>query len=295
MVMVMICILFRYIKTDQTHTYALSLYLSTYSHLSTCFNHTLPVERHLTRYKHWFQDSSAMQHRQRHDTLVVAQFRDPYDWLEAMRDHPHHSPEHLYLDWPDFLSKPWTMKRIGRDLEISNSTARCQQDFSYNEIVSCSREPLPIDSYESIHMSRHQPFYELKQDGSGEPFENIMEMRAAKIRNFLDTKEYPKVVDAWPVQYEYLLARGTKRMLDKISKVTGVPYKCDPYPTQHRKQRTLSKQFVEYVNEHMDWTAEELIGYHRREEDTVDDDDEKFVLSKNEMWKYFSNQEIVDE
>lgn len=229
---------------------------------------TIQVTRQLTRYKHWFQYRNATKYK--HDTLVVAQFRNPYDWLEAMRNVPHHSPNHMFMHWSEFLTKPWTMDRIGMDLNISKDY-RCQEDFHYDELNSCVYEPLPHEAYRhKLRYSEHQPFYELKQDGSGEPFANIMEMRAAKIRNFLDTKDYVGVADVWPVQYEYLLSKGTKGMLDKISEWTGVPYKCDPFPVQHRRKRKLSKRFAKYVNEHHDWTAEGLIGYTQEKPDVLE-------------------------
>lgn len=215
------------------------------------------------------------------NTLVIAQFRNPYDWLEAMRTHPHHAPEHLNVEWQEFLQKPWTMERIGADLNITNETATCQQGFRYNEINSCTKQPLPPEAYNGyFYCSRHEPFYELQQDGSGKPFENIMQMRAAKIRNFLETSDYPMVVDFMSVQYEQLLAQGTKRLLKKISKLTGVPYKCDPFAIQHRPQRELSPDFVEYVTEHVDWNAEELIGYDSRRTQHLSP--KTFVLDKQQ-------------
>jgi hypothetical protein len=235
-----------------------------YDHLSNCFNHSLDVEIHLTRYKHWFQDPNVTLHPRNRETLVIAQFRNPYDWLEAMRDRPHHAPSHLDVDWREFLTTPWTMDRIGLDLNITSNATLCQQHFRFNQINSCVKAPLPREAYENIRMSRHQPIYELKQDGSGEPFDSIIELRAAKIVNFLETKDYPRVADTWPVHYEYLLEKGTKQILDKIAKVTGIPYKCDPFPVQKRRKRQLPKDFMDYVDAHVDWTIEELIGYHRR-------------------------------
>ncbi len=52
----------------------------------------LQVEIYLTRYKHWFQDPNVTLHPRNRETLVIAQFRNAYDWLEAMRDRPHHAP-----------------------------------------------------------------------------------------------------------------------------------------------------------------------------------------------------------
>ena len=235
-----------------------------HSHLSECFNQSLSVRHRLTRYKHWFQYPNATKYK--HNTLVVAMFRDPYHWLEAMRDRPHHSPEHLRKNWTEFLTIPWTTERVGLDLE-SPKDARCQEDFAYNEIVSCHEKPLALEAWpeEKVGYSGIKPFYELRQDGSGEPFDNIMEMRAAKIRNFLAVKDYEGVADLWVNKYEYLLKVGTQRMLDEISELTGVPYKCMPSPPQDRPKRPLSPDFVEYVNKHLDWSAEQLIGYSKQE------------------------------
>lgn len=156
------------------------------------------------------------------------------------------------------------MERIGLDLNITDTNnTKCQHGFHYNEINSCHVQPLPLEHYDNIHCSKHQPFYELQQDGSGEPFANVMELRAAKIRNFVSTKHYPNVTDTWLVQYETLVNEGTKDLLDRISEITGVNYTCDPYPVQKRKVRELSSEFVEYVSDHADWEAEDLIGYSR--------------------------------
>ena len=176
----------------------------------------------------------------------------------------------MFMHWSEFLTKEWTTPRVGLDLEVPNTTI-CQEDFPWTNIVSCHNEPLPHEAYDhKLHFSEHQPFYELKQDGSGEAFPNIMEMRAAKIRNFLEVKDYVGVADLWTVQYEYLLAKGTKRMLDTISEWTGVPYKCDPFPPQNRRKRKLSARFAKFVNENLDWSAEGLIGYTQEIRENTD-------------------------
>lgn len=219
----------------------------------------------MTRYKHWFQHPKATTYEQRNGTLVIAMFRNPYDWLKAMRQQPHRAPAHLHLYWDEFLAQPWTMERIGTDLNAS-TTSRCQQDFGYNQVISCANEPLPREAYDHhLQFTEHRPFYEMKQDGSGEPFANILELRAAKIRNFLETKDYPSVVDVWPLRYEDLLSLGTKRLLDKITEKTGIPYKCNPFPIQPpRTKRKLSERYVKFVNKHLDWDAERLIGYSNK-------------------------------
>mmetsp|Transcript_19592 Transcript_19592/g.29763 ORF Transcript_19592/g.29763 Transcript_19592/m.29763 type:complete len:326 (+) Transcript_19592:99-1076(+) len=237
-----------------------------YAHVGECFNHTLRVERHLTRYKHWFQYPNAS--RYPHDTLVLAQFRNPFDWLQAMRKVPHHSPSHIGLKWKEFLTKEWTTPRIGSDLNMTKTQMKnghCQENFPYREIISCNLEPLPKESYTKIRYSEHQPFYELKSDGT--PYKNIMEMRAAKIRNFLAIRDYVGVADIWTIQYEYLLMNGTEHLISKLEEWTGVKRQCEVYPSQNRRKRPFQRDFAEFVNKNVDWSAEGLIGYTQHQFD----------------------------
>ena len=53
-------------------------------HLNKCFNHSIPIKRRLTRYKHWFQDEN-VDEKIVNGTLVLAMFRNPFEWIEAMR------------------------------------------------------------------------------------------------------------------------------------------------------------------------------------------------------------------
>ena len=232
-----------------------------YSHLTECFNHSIPVKTKLTRYKHWFQFPAFG--RFPHDTLVIEQFRNPYDWLKATQHVPHHAPDHVKYrsddKWKGFLTAPWTMERVGTD-KWDNYTI-CQEHFHRHEIVSCPVEPLPKSAYKSLTYSNHQPFYELRNDGSGKPYDNIMEMRSDKIRNFLSVRDYEGVADVWVVQYEYLLTKGTQELIQQISDWTGVEPKCKPKPPQQRRSRPIERDMAEYIREHLNWTAEALVGY----------------------------------
>ena len=242
------------------------------------------MEKELTRYKHWFQYPDPT--RYPHDTLVLAQFRNPYDWLKAMERVPHHAPAHFRLkpgadyekqdsqnDWRLFLTKEWTMERLGADIGWDESQM-CQENFRFKDLVSCVKEPMPHSFYNhTLRYSEHQPFYEMKNDGSGEPYANIMEMRTDKIRNFLDVASYEGVAAVWVVQYEYLLSRGTQHLIDRIAEWTGVQPQCKAKPPQARlqkKSRVLSPDFCKHVRMHLNWTVEQMIGYEpdeRREGD----------------------------
>ena len=154
------------------------------------------------------------------------------------------------------------MERIGTDkLGPNNQTEPCQEHFDFKDIISCAKEPVPKSKYNKIHYSEHQPFYEMRNDGSGKPYKNIMEMRSDKIRNFLEVREYEGVADVWVVQYEYLLTKGTADMINQIADWTGIEPKCKTYPPQQRHNRPLEKEMAIYIKDHLDWEAEALIGY----------------------------------
>uniref|UniRef100_A0A7S4AVU9 Uncharacterized protein n=1 Tax=Pseudo-nitzschia australis TaxID=44445 RepID=A0A7S4AVU9_9STRA len=229
----------------------------TSSHLEECFSHAIEVRTKLTRYKHWFQYPAS--YRYPHETLVITQFRNPYDWLKAMQHVPHHAPDHMRVRWMEFLTSAWTMERVGTDK--INNTRRCQEHFEYKDVISCEKEPLPRSSYKGLDYSRHQPFYEMRNDGSGKSYDNIMELRTDKIRNFLSIKNYDGIADVWVVQYEYLLTKGTQELLDEITRWTGIEPNCTARPPQQRRNRPVEREMADFVREQLNWTVEAWIGY----------------------------------
>mmetsp|Transcript_36200 Transcript_36200/g.76082 ORF Transcript_36200/g.76082 Transcript_36200/m.76082 type:complete len:378 (+) Transcript_36200:230-1363(+) len=245
-----------------------------YGHLGLCFNHTIPVMRSLSRYKHWFQYDDAS--RIPPHTLSIAMFRDPMTWTWAMKAVPHHASVHVDLPWEEFVAKEWTMERMHKDeawreyqSKLNNGTRRiCQENFHYNEIVSCLTRPYP-EGYWGPHrkhrFSQHQPFYEMKlNDPNGRPYGNILEMRADKIRNFMESATYSNVEGFWHYQYEILLKQGTRELVEKIERATGVkrhPSKCKIYEPQNRRKRMMDPEFIDYMSDHVDWKAEALVGY----------------------------------
>jgi hypothetical protein len=200
---------------------------------------------------------------------------------------PHHSPAHMRTaagadtsvsnaanDWNIFLTKPWTMERTGADL-LLNGDEMCQDNFLYKDVVSCTLEPLPKSAYNhTLRYSEHQPFYEMRNDGSGEPYPNIMELRTDKIRNFLSVANYEGIADVWAIQYEFLLNKGTAHLLKRIQEWTGVEPRCSPKPGQKRKpkkSRRVSTEFAAFIRQNLNWTVESWIGYDvelKREEES---------------------------
>ena len=87
-------------------------------HLTECFGDDVEVRKSFSAWKHWFQKENPLVP----NAVVVAQFRNPFYWVEAMNRFPHHSPNHFDLDWRSFLAKPWTMPRYGEDVSFEGST-----------------------------------------------------------------------------------------------------------------------------------------------------------------------------
>jgi hypothetical protein len=196
-----------------------------------------------------------------------------------MEQVPHHAPAHIRThpkstyqtkgsgnDWRIFLTKPWTTERVGADLLLMGNET-CQEDFLYRDIVSCTPKPLPKSHYQhKIKYSEHQPFYEMRNDGSGESYDNIMEMRTDKIRNhYLSVAKFDGVADVWVLQYENLVKNGTQHLLDRIEEATGIKPNCGAYPPQtnrvNKRLRQISPAFAAHVRKHLNWTVESWIGY----------------------------------
>jgi len=245
-----------------------------FSHLQACFNHSVKVKDRLTRHKHWFQHDIDVWKGEKPNVLVVSQFRDPYYWVEAMRARPHHSPSHFdvlnrkSVDWTAFVTTPWSVERPSADLSMLKShngtekTLDCQENFKYHQIVSCASNP--YNDNRTHRFCAHTPQYELKLDESGEVYDSIVDLRADKIRNHLEVADWGWVKHFMKVRYEDLLDFGTELMISHISNVTGIKPNCNPFPAQNnRKKRQLKPSFVKWMNDHVDWNAEALIGYEK--------------------------------
>jgi hypothetical protein len=270
------------------------------SELQKCFPSIL-VKPRLIRWKHWFQEDIHKDYSTSTPpkTLVLAQFRDPYEWAEAMRHVPHHSPNHIgyggdyKMEWKEFVQKPWTMAggRPVRDLHFANRTVKssCYEHFSYHELESCvegSRDDPEykalFDNYTGLNVlghpidnahdfSAHKPIYELKRDGSGKPFSNLMEMRSAKIYNFVATKDWDWVADTVVVQYERLLREGTQDLISKFESITKLKRQCTPSLPQDRPKRLIDPGMINWITANIDWDAEALLGYEKRPYQTEND------------------------
>lgn len=188
-----------------------------------------------------------------------------------------------------------TMKRPKRDAPYKfnvfttiNETTQepvkplCFEKFYYNQIVSCI-EGSRNDTFHELHgcnpdkdFSCHKPNYELKHNINmnlltGDAYDSIIDMRRDKIVNFVkEIKEFPWVIGVIHVQYEVLLSEGSDFLLSEIEKIAGVKRQCESTPKQVRKKREISQDMMKWLNDHVDWGTESLIGYSKIDVDSAE-------------------------
>lgn len=239
-------------------------------HLTECFGEEIEIRKGFSAWKHWFQkENPAVE-----SAVVVIQFRNPFYWVEAMNRFPHHSPEHFDLDWETFVTKPWTMPRYGKDLKFDGNIDGMHEDvkchnspsFGPNEIIPCIANCTIVQEMPSEKGRRViDAFYELRHDGSGQPYQSILELRGDKIKNFLQVAEFSNVLDSFVVQYDDMVSEGTELLISSLERTLGVSARCIPQKGTESPRRPLEKRFVEYLLEHIDWDAEALIGFTPRD------------------------------
>ena len=71
--------------------------------------------------------------------------------------------------------------REGKDKTTDHGTL-CREGFPFNEVVPCRYDRTSIPEN---RVRGYEPIYELRRDGSGRPFSNILELRSQKIVNML--------------------------------------------------------------------------------------------------------------
>ena len=178
-------------------------------------------------------------------------FRDPLDWVEAMRWEPHHAHDHLNyhdgvitggasdtrgdkwwweiadrMEWKEFVTKPWMGKRGKMDLITSQTpggieNSVCVDDYKWQHVAPCSEE----DSVFLKGLGTYK--YEFKFDGSERSFNSILELRRDKVLNHLSVANFRGTRAFFSYRFEDLKENGTTGLLKNIEKATNLPAKCD--------------------------------------------------------------------
>ena len=249
----------------------------------------------MSRYKYWFQFEDPNENDY---GIVIAEFRNVYDWVIAMHNKPEHSPAHWNLlknnpiAWKDFVTRPWTMSRerfskwLEDDMSVLKKSdkngylagssesimdVQCHGNFTWKGIIPCSME----DRKRTARLFPYSgAIYELDRNNPGTPYKNILELRRDKIINFKkEVPKYKNVRNYIAITYEDMLQKGTDSLIRQIEEKTGVTAKCMARPPKDTKIKDYPEGFIEWMNEQVDWEAESLVGYSKKKLDTVEKSD----------------------
>ncbi|KAL3756878.1 hypothetical protein ACHAWU_007719 [Discostella pseudostelligera] len=215
-------------------------------HLAACFGDRIQVTNQYSRFKHWFQEDSLPEN----SAVVVALFRDPLDWVEAMRFEPHHAHDHVNfppnfnmtagslsdkwwhelgkrMTWKEFVTKPWMGQRGEKDKQILESgigteNAVCIDGYKWANVAPCSQE----DATFLKGLGEYK--YEFKFDGSERGFNSILELRRDKVLNHLSVADFRGTRSFFSYRFEDLKIDGTVGLLKNIEKATNLTANCEP-------------------------------------------------------------------
>ena len=132
-----------------------------------------------------------------------------------MRTNPLSAPEHEDLEWREFVTKPLTTEQPASDINMKKVDNMCQWEFLYDEVVPC------------LTTLEDDDVCELKWDGSGRPFDSIVNLRAEKIKNFFSAEDYSHVQEVIPAKYEDLMEQGGfETLIEQVQFLYHIPSKC---------------------------------------------------------------------
>jgi hypothetical protein len=228
----------------------------------------LQIKTEYARFKHWFQNENSELVPPK-SAIVISMFRDPYDWVWAMKERPHHAHDHMNLPWLKFVTKPWIGNGYNRgkaDLNITKEGKKwnvtCLERYSYVDIFPCNRK-------DELHVSKdgYGDFkYELMHDGSERAYSSIVDLRKEKIENHLSVSKLEGPRAFYPFRYEDLYGNGTEVLLNLVERSTGLNRNCTAVEAKGAKKehKEVPKEYVSWMNRFVDWDVEGLIGYSRR-------------------------------
>ena len=254
------------------------------------------------RFKYWFQEED-LTNVPENSAVVVAMFRNPYDWVEAMRIEPLHAIEHLRwyqpgvngsidiniginddraygsdgsgeyysarpFKWKEFVTKPWIGRRGTKDIVISRTnrgmnSAKCMDSYSFYDAVPCSVD----DSSTVDGLGEYK--YEYKRDRSERGFSSIIDLRREKILNHLSVSDFRGTRAFLSFRFEDMNDNGMVALIKSLEEATGMKARCTPALDFLAQQNTtdleeLPEDYIEWMDRFVDWDVESRIGYSMR-------------------------------
>jgi hypothetical protein len=245
------------------------------------------------RFKYWFQEED-LTNVPENSAVVVAMFRNPYDWVEAMRIEPLHAHDHLRwyqpgvngsidiyvginddgewnagpLAWKEFVTKPWIGQRRPKDSVISRTNrgmnrAKCVDSYSFYDAVPCSVD----DSSTVDGLGEYK--YEYKRDRSERGFSSIIDLRREKILNHLSVSDFRGTRAFLSFRFEDMNDNGMVALIKSLEEATGMKARCTSALDFLVQQNTtdleeLPEDYIEWMDRFVDWDVESRIGYSMR-------------------------------
>jgi hypothetical protein len=202
-------------------------------------------------WKHWFVEERRLRRWGTKNTLFIVIFRNPYDWLISFNRAAHHASNHRGLSLSDFISKKWEEGAVPR--------------------------------------TKGKDVYEMNPQ-NGLPYENVLDLRTAKIKDFLKLRSLAENVEY--VKYEELIANDYQladdwsiklkekyQLESKASQIQIPGSYCngDSKKGKINIGKHVSTQFyfnpsfsnainpdlLQDINTKIDWETEKIIGYEK--------------------------------
>lgn len=191
---------------------------------------TLPRESYLGPKEHYTFEGTD-------DCLFVIIFREPYDWARSFNKDPWHGHPSMYkLPFSVFIRKPWELNPNDKHVLVFSK---------WNALLD-------------------------KNPETQSSFNNIFELRTAKIRNMLMIKDRAKHV--YYVNYE-IVRDKPQEVLKEIANTFNLKLKPNYEPVvyykgwdkmgvyQPKEYQPISDEDLIYINSQLDESLENQIGY----------------------------------
>lgn len=192
------------------------------------------------------------------------------------------------LLWHTFVTMPLTLpetKQHGNTTTTATpSNVLCQKGYRAGTVAPCVRNeyyvPPLLRNYDiNITSSRprrsrsragmlpfsvNDPVYDLRLDGT--LFDHPLELRAAKIRSFLNLRQHWDLGGFLTVKWEDVNEQGSAFLLNRISERVGLDALCAPDPPLQQEPKQLEPEWREWITNHADWKTELRVGYRLPDE-----------------------------
>jgi hypothetical protein len=177
---------------------------------------------------------------------------------------------HELLNWTRFVEQKLYLEDYYDDSRIeswkANGTRICQK--GYIHISPCHRNTtyvplgirhIPRPFLRHLFASANDPVYEMKIDGK--PFANLLQLRAAKIKNFLRIPAMWDVAGFAVIKYETLVT-DIESLLRRVGSTVSQKNRCSKTPLPFQKTPYhLPDSFRQWIRYQTDWSIDKLVGY----------------------------------